>query len=102
MQVQTRQWSCHDPAWSNTNKKASCNCAAVIRDYNDVIEFDCCNENMFFDKVTPLKKRIKSKGRLAHTTSIKQTNNGFNVMFTVSSKHKGPLEGMKGMKRGQR
>ena len=74
--MHTRQWTCD---YSRT-----CNCGVVLRDHNDVIEFNCCNEYLYYDNVTPIRVKVRSKKRLAPGISINQTLNGFNSQYRVN------------------
>ena len=56
----------------------------VLRDRNDVIEFNCCNEYLDYDQVTPIRVRVRSKKRLAPGISIRQTLTGFNSKYRVN------------------
>ncbi|XP_022804686.1 von Willebrand factor D and EGF domain-containing protein-like, partial [Stylophora pistillata] len=75
-EVHTRQWVCSEFA-------ETCNCGAVIRDHNDVIEFNCCNENRYFDRTTPIRVKVRSEKRLAPGISITQTISGFNSKYLI-------------------
>lgn len=44
----------------------------MLRDHNDVIEFNGCNDFLKQDKITPLIVKIKSKKCLAPGISIKK------------------------------
>lgn len=79
VQVQTRQWAC------NTDKTISCNCGAVLRDHNDVIEFSCCNDLLTRDVTTPITVKIRSKKCLAPGISIKNIIQGVNGEYEVSA-----------------
>ncbi|XP_067041993.1 von Willebrand factor D and EGF domain-containing protein-like isoform X3 [Acropora muricata] len=77
-EVQTRQWTCYG--------SVSCNCGAVLRDHNDVIEFNCCNDYMVQDSTTPLRVKIRSKKCLSPGISITKLQSGvlsakYQVMF---------------------
>ena len=73
--VQTRQWNC----WG-----VSCNCGVVIRDHNDVIEFNCCNGLVEQDSSTPLKVKIRREKCLSPGISIKNAKPGVdNVIYEV-------------------
>jgi len=76
-EVQTRQWAC------NTDKTVSCNCGAVLRDHNDVIEFSCCNDLLTRDFITPITVKIRSKKCLAPGISIKNIIQGVNGEYEV-------------------
>ncbi|XP_015775653.1 PREDICTED: von Willebrand factor D and EGF domain-containing protein-like [Acropora digitifera] len=82
-EVQTRQWTC--------NGDVTCNCGAVLRDHNDVIEFNCCNDLMVQDSRTPLRVKIRSKKCLSPGISIKKLQPGvrnakYQVMFPFGEK----------------
>ena len=79
LQVHTRQWAC-----SGSNTLVTCNCGVVLRDHNDVIEFNCCNEPLYFDQVTPIRVKVKSKRRLSPGISITQTQISSYVAYKVS------------------
>ena len=79
LQVQTRQWAC------NNEKTISCNCGAVLRDHNDVIEFNCCNKNRKRDETTPITVKIRSNKCLAPGISIKKLIPGINGKYEVST-----------------
>ena len=70
IKVQTRQWTC------NRYGSVTCNCGAVLRDHNDVIEFNCCNDHMVRDSTTPLRVRIRSKKCLSPGISITKLQSG--------------------------
>jgi len=55
----------------------------VLRDHNDVIEFNCCNENLYYDHTTPIRYKVRSKKRLAPGISIKQQFPGFYSRYEV-------------------
>ncbi|KAJ7392897.1 hypothetical protein OS493_008134 [Desmophyllum pertusum] len=76
-EVQTRQWAC------NNEKTISCNCGAVLRDHNDVIEFNCCNKNRKRDETTPITVKIRSNKCLAPGISIKKLIPGINGKYEV-------------------
>lgn len=78
--MHTRQWTCgYSRGYSVT-----CNCGVVLRDHNDVIEFNCCNEYLYYDNVTPIRVKVRSKKRLAPGISIRQTFIGFNSKYRVN------------------
>ena len=62
----------------------TCNCGLVLRDHNDVIEFNCCNERLYYDLVTPMRVKVRSKQRLSPGISITQTRITFNSEYKVS------------------
>ena len=68
LKVQTRQWSC--------NGGVTCNCGVVLRDHNDVIEFNCCNDLMTRDETTPIRVKIRSNKCLSPGISIKKSQPG--------------------------
>ena len=70
--VQTRQWNCG----ANVGWVATCNCAAVVRDHNDVIEFTICSDSLRYNKITPIRYRILSRKCLSSGVSIKSKING--------------------------
>jgi len=78
-EVHTRQWACG-------RARVTCNCGVVLRDHNDVIEFNCCNELLFYDQATPMRFKVRSKKRLAPGISITQTIRGFNSEYQVRFK----------------
>ena len=71
------QWICSDTA-------DTCNCGTVLRDHNDVIEFNCCNENLHFDHTSPIRVKVRSRKRLAPGIHITQTFSGFYSEYVVS------------------
>lgn len=79
-EVHTRQWVC------STNAD-TCNCGAVLRDHNNVIEFNCCNGNLHYDQTTPVRVRVRSKNRLSPGISVTQTLEGFNSKYIVSTRY---------------
>ena len=81
LQVHTRQWACVGPG---SNTLVTCNCGLVLRDYNDVIEFNCCNERLHYDFVTPIRVKVRSKQRLSPGISITQTLMGHYTQYVVS------------------
>lgn len=83
MKVQTKQWTC---GWEGRST-ATCNCGVVLRDHNDVIEFNCCNDIMKRDQKTPIFVKIRSKKCLAQGISIRQVKPGvLNAKYEVSLK----------------
>ncbi|PFX16674.1 Neurogenic locus notch-like protein 2, partial [Stylophora pistillata] len=86
-EVQTRQWACDGRPFPkgghNGAGRISCNCGAVLRDHNDVIEFSCCNDLMIRDKRTPITVRIRSKKCLSPGISIKRVIPGVNGKYEV-------------------
>ncbi|XP_068690355.1 uncharacterized protein [Montipora foliosa] len=64
-EVQTRQWSC--------GGSFTCNCGVVIRDHNNVIEFNSCNVLLERDSSSPLRVKIRSEKCLSPGISIKKT-----------------------------
>ncbi|XP_067041983.1 uncharacterized protein [Acropora muricata] len=82
-EVQTRQWSC--------GGTVTCNCGVVLRDHNDVIEFNCCNDHMKRDYTTPIRVKIRSKKCLSPGIVIKKLqssvhNAKYQVMFPSGAK----------------
>ncbi|XP_067040326.1 neurogenic locus notch homolog protein 1-like [Acropora muricata] len=82
-EVQTRQWTC--------NGGVTCNCGVVLRDHNDVIEFNCCNDLMKRDEKTPIRVKIRSNKCLSPGISIKKSQPGvtsakYQVMFPSGAK----------------
>lgn len=81
--VQTRQWNCG----ANVGWVATCNCAAVVRDHNDVIEFTICSDSLRYNKITPIRYRILSRKCLSSGVSIKsiksKINGGRSVNYEV-------------------
>ena len=76
IKVQTRQWNC--------GGSATCICGVVLRDHNDVIEFNCCNDHMVQDGTTPLRVKIRSNKCLSPGISIKKWQSGvLNVKYQV-------------------
>lgn len=47
-----------------------------MRDHNDVIEFNCCNDYMVQDSTTPLRVKIRSKKCLSPGISITKLQSG--------------------------
>lgn len=68
IKVQTRTWTC--------GRGVTCNCGAVLRDHNDVIEFNCCNALLRQDSTTKLKKHVRSKKSLSPGISIYEMQSG--------------------------
>ena len=63
----------------------ACNCGAVLRDHNDVIEFNCCNDHMVRDGRTPLRVKIRSEKCLSPGISITKLQPGVrNAKYQVS------------------
>ena len=57
----------------------------MLRDHNDVIEFNCCNDVMKRDDTTPIVVKIRSKKCLAPGISIKKAVPGVsNAQYEVS------------------
>ena len=56
----------------------------MLRDHNDVIEFNCCNERLHYDHVTPIRVKVRSKQRLSPGISITQTQMSFYAQYKVS------------------
>lgn len=87
-QVHTRQWACDGEKFPegghNGAGRLSCNCGAVLRDHNDVIEFSCCNKAMVRDRRTPITVKIRSKKCLSPGISIKRVMPGINGIYEVS------------------
>ena len=55
-----------------------------MRDHNDVIEFNCCNDHMVRDGTTPLRVRIRSKKCLSPGISITKLQSGvLNAKYQV-------------------
>ncbi|XP_068690653.1 neurogenic locus notch homolog protein 1-like, partial [Montipora foliosa] len=82
-EIQTRQWSC--------GRSVTCNCGVVIRDHNDVIEFNCCNDFLKQDSRTPLRVKIRSEKRLSPGISINIVKPGvervkYEVLFPSGAK----------------
>ena len=75
LKVQTRQWTC--------NKRVSCNCGVVLRDHNDVIEFNCCNGLLNGGETTPIRVKIRSNKCLFPGISIKSQLGGTSVKYQV-------------------
>ena len=88
LQVHTRQWACDNQPFPigghNGAGRISCNCGAVLRDHNDVIEFSCCNQLMVQDRRTPITVKIRSKKCLSPGISIKKVIPGINGKYEVS------------------
>ena len=88
LQVHTRQWACDNQPFPkgghNGAGRISCNCGAVLRDHNDVIEFNCCNQLMVRDRRTPITVKIRSKKCLSPGISIKKVIPGVNGKYEVS------------------
>ena len=76
-QVHTRQWACGGSG-------VTCNCGLALRDHNDVIEFNCCNKRLYFDRVTPIRVKRRSKGGLSPAISVTQTQMSFYAQYEVS------------------
>ena len=76
--VQARQWSC--------GRTVTCICGVVLRDHNDVIEFNSCNDLLKLDysNPTPLQVRIRSNKCLSPGISIKNVIPGANAQYEVS------------------
>ena len=76
--VQARQWSC--------GTTVTCVCGVVLRDHNDVIEFNSCNDLLKLDysNPTPMRVRIRSKKCLSPGISIKNIIPGANAQYEVS------------------
>lgn len=55
---------------------ATCNCGAVVRDHNDVIEFTICSDTLRYNEITPIRYRILSKKCLSSGVSIKSKIHG--------------------------
>lgn len=69
----------------------TCNCGVVVRDHNDVIEFNCCNDVMVRDQTTPIIVKIRSKKCLAPGISIKKATGTKDTQYEVGmslQKHK--------------
>ena len=64
----------------------TCNCGAVLRDHNDVIELNCCNDLLTRDSTTPITVKIRSKKCLSPGITIKKIINGDSVDYEVSVK----------------
>lgn len=79
LKVQTRQWTCA----SGGGRFATCNCAAVVRDHNDVIEFTICSDSLTYNKITPIRHRILSRKCLSPGASIKRKIGGKSVDYEV-------------------
>ena len=64
----------------------TCICGVVLRDHNDVIEFNSCNDLLKLDysNPTPLRVRIRSKKCLSPGISIKNIIPGANAQYEVS------------------
>ncbi|XP_068719980.1 uncharacterized protein [Montipora capricornis] len=67
-EVQTRQWRC--------GGSVTCNCGAVVRDHNDVIEFNGCNDRMERASTTPMFVKIRSKKCLSPGIFITKLQQG--------------------------
>lgn len=78
--MQTRHWACN-----RLRNDISCNCGVVLRDHNDVIEFNCCNGLLNQDGLSALTVKIKSKKCLAPGITIKNKNPGSNSQYEVSA-----------------
>ena len=77
--VHTRQWTC--------GSTVTCICGVVVRDHNDVIEFNCCNDIMERVDTTPIIVKIRSKKCLAQGISIKKVVTGIkDAQYEVSLK----------------
>ncbi|XP_068719986.1 von Willebrand factor D and EGF domain-containing protein-like [Montipora capricornis] len=74
-EVHTRHWTC----WGS----ATCNCGVVVRDHNDVIEFNCCNEFLEHAISTPLRVKIRSGKCLSPGISINNVTPGGHVSYEV-------------------
>ncbi|XP_022807283.1 von Willebrand factor D and EGF domain-containing protein-like isoform X1 [Stylophora pistillata] len=74
-EVQTRQWRC--------GGFPTCNCGAVVRDHNNVIEFSCCNDLLTRDSTTPITVKIRGKKCLSPGISINKMINGRNIDYEV-------------------
>ncbi|XP_068693084.1 von Willebrand factor D and EGF domain-containing protein-like isoform X2 [Montipora foliosa] len=74
-EVHTRHWTC----WLS----ATCNCGVVVRDHNDVIEFNCCNEFLEHAISTPLRVKIRSGKCLSPGISINNVMPGGHVSYEV-------------------
>lgn len=63
----------------------TCNCGAVLRDHNDVIEFNCCNKDLMFQNThpTPLQVKLRSKKCLRPGIHLAKKFNGGNNDYTV-------------------
>lgn len=79
LKVQTRQWNCV----SGSRSVATCNCGAVVRDHNDVIEFTVCSDSLEYNKITPIRYRILSRNCLSPGVSIKSKIDGRSVDYEV-------------------
>ena len=81
LKVQTRQWACNYAG-------VTCNCGAVLRDHNDVIEFNCCNKDLKFQNThpTPLQVKIRSPKCLRPGINVLKKSNGGNIAYTVRIK----------------
>ena len=79
LKVQTRQWNCG----ANIGWVATCNCGAVVRDHNDVIEFTICSDSLRYNKITPIRYRILSRKCLSPGVSIKRKIGGRSVDYEV-------------------
>ncbi|XP_078371975.1 von Willebrand factor D and EGF domain-containing protein-like isoform X3 [Oculina patagonica] len=77
-EVHTRQWSCNRAG-------VTCNCGAVLRDHNDVIEFNCCNKDLRFQNQhpTPLQVKLRSAKCLRPGIYVGKKSNGGNDDYTV-------------------
>lgn len=75
LKVQTRQWNCASVA--------TCNCGAVVRDHNDVIEFTICSDSLRYNEITPIRYRILSRKCLSPGVSIKSKIGGRSVDYEV-------------------
>ena len=61
----------------------TCNCGAAIRYYNDLIEFNCCNDIMQRDQTTPILVKTRSR-RCFEGISIKRAISGIlNAQYEV-------------------
>ncbi|XP_078371962.1 von Willebrand factor D and EGF domain-containing protein-like isoform X7 [Oculina patagonica] len=78
-----RNFEIHTRLWACSHRTVTCNCGVVLRDHNDVIEFNSCNEKLYYDHTTPMRLKIRSKKRLAPGIFIKQTIPGFNSQYQV-------------------
>ena len=54
----------------------TCNCGVVLKDHNDVIEFNCCNDHMKRDYTTPIRVKIRSGKCLSPGIAIKKLHTG--------------------------
>ena len=59
----------------------------MLRDHNDVIEFNCCNKDLMFQNThpTPLQVKLRSSKCVRSGIYIGKKSNGGNDDYTVSS-----------------